>query len=264
VSVKATNHVRRLRGLNFAEGRAAFVLADHANHKTGEITISMQTLKEECELAFRQTASDIVGRLIEWKVFLAPHPSKGRKPTTLYVNYDLGNCDSPIKVAPLSNRNSPVAVNRNAPITVGQTQPQSEGSSSTVQPQSEMTSTAIPGLHKGVKKEKERKEEAPATPSPSIFTGQHFSVTQKQDALLGEAFPWVDRAIEYRKADSWLEANPERRPKKSSRFLHNWFSRIAQPKGKNDAKSKTGAVSPDNDRLAAVQDRERREREQVN
>lgn len=49
MSVKATNHVRRLRGLNFAEGRAAFVLADHANHKTGEITISMQTLKEEGE-----------------------------------------------------------------------------------------------------------------------------------------------------------------------------------------------------------------------
>jgi hypothetical protein len=114
-------------------------------------------------------------------------------------------------------------------------------------------------------KRQEKKEGAPAAPSPStVFTGQHFSVTQKQDALLGEAFPWVDRNIEYRKADSWLEANPERRPKRSSRFLHNWFSRVVQVKGKDDAKSKTGAVSPDNDRLAAVQDRERREREQVN
>jgi hypothetical protein len=113
-------------------------------------------------------------------------------------------------------------------------------------------------------KEKKKKEGAPATPSLSIFTGQHFSVTQKQDALLGEAFPGVDRAIEYRKADSWIEANPERRPKKSSRFLHNWFSRVVQPKGKSDAKPKTGAVSPDDERLAAVQDRERHERDRVN
>ena len=115
-----------------------------------------------------------------------------------------------------------------------------------------------------IEKKQEKKEEAPASPSPSVFTGLHFSVTQKQDGLLGEAFPWVDRAIEYRKADSWLEANPERQPKKSSRFLHNWFNRVAQPKGKNDAKPKTGAVSPDDDRLAAVQDRERRERDRVN
>jgi hypothetical protein len=75
----------------------------------------------------------------------------------------------------------------------------------------------------------EKKKEAPAAPLLS-FSGLHFSVTEKQDALLGEGFPWIDRPVEYRKVDSWLEANPERRPKKSSRFLHNWFSRIAQPK----------------------------------
>jgi hypothetical protein len=168
MSVRATNYIRRLRGLNFAEGRSAFVLADHANHKTGEITISMQTLKEECELAFRQTASDIVGRLIKWKVFLAPHPSKGRKPTTLYLNFDLENCDSPITVAPLSNRNYPDAVNRNSRDAVAQTQPQSKSPSSTLQPQSEMASTAIPGLHKGFMKGKERKDAAPASPSPLV------------------------------------------------------------------------------------------------
>ena len=79
-------------------------------------------------------------------------------------------------------------------------------------------------------KSTEKKKGAPASPSLS-FSGQHFSVTQKQDALLGEAFPWVNRLIEYRRADSWLEANPCRRPKKSSRFLHNWFSRITEAKG---------------------------------
>jgi hypothetical protein len=39
---------------------------------------------------------------------------------------------------------------------------------------------------------REKKKEAPAAPSPT-FSCQHFSVTKKQDALLGEAFPWVDR-----------------------------------------------------------------------
>jgi hypothetical protein len=83
---------------------------------------------------------------------------------------------------------------------------------------------------------RETKEGAPAAPSLS-FSGQHFSVTQKQDAILGEAFPWIDRAAEYRKADSWLEANPDRRPQKANRFLHNWFSRITQPKGAGNGKS---------------------------
>jgi len=78
-------------------------------------------------------------------------------------------------------------------------------------------------------KRMEKKKETPAAPSPS-FSGQHFSVTLNQDALLGQAFPWIDRPSEYRRADSWLEANPERRPKKANRFLHNWFSRISQPK----------------------------------
>jgi hypothetical protein len=55
---------------------------------------------------------------------------------------------------------------------------------------------------------RKKKGNAPALPSPLVFTGQHLSVTQKQDALLGEAFPWLDRPSQYRKADSWLEAKP--------------------------------------------------------
>ena len=88
----------------------------------------------------------------------------------------------------------------------------------------------------------EKKKEAPAAPSLS-FSGQHLSVTTKQDAILGEAFPWIDRPAEYRKADSWLEANPERRPKKANRFLHNWFTRITQPKGNANGKDINAAVA---------------------
>jgi len=66
-------------------------------------------------------------------------------------------------------------------------------------------------------------------PSPSVFAGVHLTVSHRQDQLLGEAFPWVDRPIEYRKADAWLEANPDRRPRKTSRFVQNWFLRIPAP-----------------------------------
>jgi hypothetical protein len=84
----------------------------------------------------------------------------------------------------------------------------------------------------------ETREGAPAAPSLSVFACEHFSVSQKQDAKLAAAFPWIDRQAEYRKADSWLEANPERRPKKAKgRFLHNWFSRISQPKEAGNGKA---------------------------
>ena len=88
----------------------------------------------------------------------------------------------------------------------------------------------------------EKKRTAQAAPSLS-FAGQHFSVTERQDALLGEAFPWVDRPAEYRKADSWMEANPDKRPKKANRFLHNWFSRVSQPKGGANGKDINEAVA---------------------
>jgi|HubBroStandDraft_6_1064221.scaffolds.fasta_scaffold296131_1 hypothetical protein len=64
-------------------------------------------------------------------------------------------------------------------------------------------------------------------PSPSVFAGTHLVISKKQDHLLAEAFPWVDREAEYRKADAWLEASPERRPRKTARFVQNWFSRIS-------------------------------------
>lgn len=66
-------------------------------------------------------------------------------------------------------------------------------------------------------------------PSPSVFTGVYLTVLERQDRALAEAFPWVDRPSEYRKADAWLEANPDRCPKRFARFTHNWFNRITKP-----------------------------------
>lgn len=75
------------------------------------------------------------------------------------------------------------------------------------------------------------KNMAPAEPRPSplAFVGTHFQISERQDRILGDAFPWVDRQAEYRRADSWAEASPGRRPKKVSRFMHNWFSKIQAP-----------------------------------
>jgi len=75
---------------------------------------------------------------------------------------------------------------------------------------------------------------AAAQPSPCAFAGTHLRVSARQDRLLAEAFPWVDRQAEYRKVDSWVEGNPTRRPKQPGRFLHNWFSKIPSPS--NDGK----------------------------
>ena len=95
-------------------------------------------------------------------------------------------------------------------------------------------------LQEGKNNRKEEKEVAQAqTPSRFIFEGDHLKVTQQQDRLLGEAFPWANRLGEYKKADSWLEANPAKRPRSPGRFLHNWFSRIPIPKANGGADART-------------------------
>jgi hypothetical protein len=100
MSIRATNFVRRLRGLTPSEKLVALVLADHAHHKTGESRPSMTTIAEEGGFENRETASRITDRLAELKVITTPCRSKGRNPTVWYFNYDLVNCDSIVTVAP--------------------------------------------------------------------------------------------------------------------------------------------------------------------
>ena len=112
---------------------------------------------------------------------------------------------------------------------------------------SHQTSTQLPNTEEEEEGERERdvekegkkksravrRDSAPDAkpPSPLAFRGIHLQLTERQDKLLGNAFPWVDRPDEYRKMDSWLEANPQNRPKKHSQFAHNWFNRIHSPGG---------------------------------
>lgn len=70
----------------------------------------------------------------------------------------------------------------------------------------------------------------PAEASALAYRGARLSITARQDSLLSAAFPWVERQAEYHKMNSWLEADPLRRPRNASRFAHNWFSRIPPPR----------------------------------
>jgi len=81
----------------------------------------------------------------------------------------------------------------------------------------------------------EKKDSAPDG-APPAYAGARLTVSSKQDLTLGEAFPWVDRQAEYRKMNSWLEANPRKRPKRVGQFLHNWLSKVEVP----NAGRKTG------------------------
>jgi hypothetical protein len=153
--------------LTAVEGRAAFVLADHGHHKSGEITISMETLAEEAELCSRQHASDVKGRLVEAGVFLEPRPSKGRMPSTLFLNYEVEHLQGPVTVAPLkpTNRTSGYAVNRTPSCAVENKRTAYGDAQNDAQPHTEMPQnsaktgpTAYPGMQEGVKKEREPQE----------------------------------------------------------------------------------------------------------
>ncbi len=70
----------------------------------------------------------------------------------------------------------------------------------------------------------ERKEAA-------AFAATYLTVPVSLDKDLAEAFPWVNRQAEYRKAEAWLRVNPAKRPKKYDRFIHNWMRNIRPPAG---------------------------------
>jgi hypothetical protein len=98
VSCRATNFVRRLRGLSPSEKLVAFVLADHDDHKGGGAYPGMSTVAEEAGLHDRETASRITKRLVECRVILTNNPSKGRKPTVYRFNYARANRDCRVTV----------------------------------------------------------------------------------------------------------------------------------------------------------------------
>lgn len=68
---------------------------------------------------------------------------------------------------------------------------------------------------------------------PLAKKGAAWDVPVEVDASLAEAFPSIDRRIEYAKAADWLRANPTKRktPRGMHKFLSNWFE-VAQNRGR--------------------------------
>jgi hypothetical protein len=79
------------------------------------------------------------------------------------------------------------------------------------------------------KKEKKRTATADASAPSFFFEGQRLRIADSQHKALTAAFPWVNLLSEYRKADAWLIANPDRHVRRFSQFMYNWVSRIPKP-----------------------------------
>ncbi len=92
-----------------------------------------------------------------------------------------------------------------------------------------------------VKEKQEAQQQAapaPEEPSRFAFACQYFQVSERLDADMATAFPWIDRQGEYRRMQAWCGANPTRAPRRQhGRFVHNWLAKCQPPKGTSDGKS---------------------------
>lgn len=62
------------------------------------------------------------------------------------------------------------------------------------------------------------------------FIGSYIRVDELQDSMLERAFPGIDRWAHYSRMDSWLHANPRKRPRKNmQRFIHAWLEKHVAP-----------------------------------
>jgi hypothetical protein len=161
MSFRATKFVRQLRGLSAVEKAVAFVVADHDNHKGGGANPSMTTIALESGIENRETASRIMARLVAYKVIQAPQPSKGRKPTVYFFNHEIANCDSLVTVADSRT------VTRESQLPFPNRDSEPAGKAPTVTLEGSNRDSRVTGR---VLKGKERKGEAPASPSPLVVT----------------------------------------------------------------------------------------------
>jgi Helix-turn-helix domain len=211
-------------------------LADHADDR-GTCYPSVARIAWKCGYSPRQTQAIL--KELRSSAVLEPISSLtgGRGLATEYkIHYEKG-----AKLAPFSNERVRPSAPKGCGVARKRVKPRAQKGEVATSPQSSLTVKEPSGNHQSAPASGAPSAQAKPGPSLSAFTGSHFTVSKKQDHLLAKAFPWIDRPAEYRKADSWLEANPERRPKQTGRFLHNWFSRILAPNnGANRGKHELG------------------------
>jgi hypothetical protein len=57
------------------------------------------------------------------------------------------------------------------------------------------------------------------------FHGEHLLIDDLQHEWLATRWPEVDLYSNYREMDSWLAANPRKRPTNFPRFIHRWMAK---------------------------------------
>jgi hypothetical protein len=62
--------------------------------------------------------------------------------------------------------------------------------------------------------------------APPAFESSLLTVTVVQDKKLADAYPWVDRPVEYRKAELWRVGHGNKTVKNVLAFLQNWFNKV--------------------------------------
>jgi helix-turn-helix protein len=214
----------------------SLALADHADDR-GICYPSVGRIAWKCGYSHRQTQAIL--KELRSSAMIEPISSSagGRDlPTEYKIHYEKG-----AKLAPFSNERVKPRAPKGCGVARKRVKPRAQKGEVATSPESSLTVNEPSGNHQSAPASGAPTAQAKPRPSLSAFTGSHFTVSKKQDHLLAEAFPWIDRPAEYRKADSWLEADPERRPKRPGRFLHNWFSRIPAPRnGVNGGKYEHG------------------------
>jgi hypothetical protein len=264
VSVKATNFVRRLRGLTITEKAVAMILADHDSHKGDGSFPGMTTVADESCLKNRQTATDVVKRLVAKGVITTDSLSRGgRGKTTVYrFNYALTNCNPEVTVAS-DNCNSRIAVS--TPNTATLTPVNCNPVEAKLQPWNPETATGE--LHEGVEgfmKGKEKGESKTEKPSLALNSSEGGQEKKLADFIVKIAKGTnTDAAFDQKsKRALSLELSAITPPPTETELRNAVSSQVAamdsfalQNAGSRIASSLVGAIAAIRDAAKAVQDR---------
>ncbi|HXA78734.1 MAG TPA: hypothetical protein VNV41_16485 [Candidatus Acidoferrales bacterium] len=168
MNIRASKFIQDLRGLDLAEKSVAAQMAQHADFKNAECSMSMTTLAEEAGLKNRETASRVVARLVGYGITRPKiRVSKGgRGVTTTYVFTFNVNRDSGVTVKPPrnpSNRDSGITVKPAETVTQPPNNCDSEKNNcDSTPPKTPLTVT--PQSHEGISKELPKEEREGKTP----------------------------------------------------------------------------------------------------
>jgi len=80
----------------------------------------------------------------------------------------------------------------------------------------------------------------------SIYTGEFFSVSEKQHEKYKKAYLRVDLIKQYEKMSAWLESNPKKRKSEKGypRFINSWLARADAKAAKGDSKDWRDNLKP--------------------